>query len=348
MDKNLLLRKSYHYDLPKELIAQYPLKNRTDSRLMLINKTKNEIKHSYFSNITDYLYEGDILVLNTTKVIPARLFGKKEKEEGANVEILLVTPKNDNEWICLVRPGKKLKPGHIILINENLHAEILNYEDNGMRLIKFHYKKDFWEDLETSGEVPLPPYITRKADSNDKKSYQTVYAKQKGSVAAPTAGLHFTKELLTKITEKNIQIVEVVLHVGLGTFRPVETEDITEHKMHSELCEISKESADLINKAKDENRRIVSVGTTSTRTLESFAKDNCRVDYGTKFTDIFIYPGKKLKIIDAQITNFHMPESTLLMLVSAFAGYDLTMNAYQTAVKEKYRFFSYGDAMFIY
>ncbi len=347
MNKNLLSKQAYHYELPQELIAQYPLQNRTESKLMLIDKQTQEIKHTQFSDLINYLKPNDVLVLNTTKVIPARLFGKKENENGADVEILLVTPKSDHEWLCLVRPGKKLKPGHKVIINDSLTANIISYEDEGMRLIKFDCKDDFWTSLDKSGNIPLPPYITRQATNSDKESYQTVYAKQKGSVAAPTAGLHFTQDLLQQIKDKGIIITEVILHVGLGTFRPVESDDITQHKMHSELCEISQETASVINQAKKENRRIISVGTTSTRTLESFAH-NKLVDHGTKWTDIFIYPGKELQIIDAQITNFHMPESTLLMLISAFAGYDLTMQAYQTAVAEKYRFFSYGDAMFIF
>ncbi|MCK9329204.1 MAG: tRNA preQ1(34) S-adenosylmethionine ribosyltransferase-isomerase QueA [Candidatus Cloacimonetes bacterium] len=344
---NLLSKQAYHYDLPQELIAQYPLQNRVESRLMLVNKKNQTINHSRFSDIINYLNQGDVLVLNTTKVIPARLFGKKENLSGANVEILLVTPKTDFEWLCLVRPGKKLKPGHKVIINDNLIAHILAYEKEGMRLIRFECQDDFWKVLEQTGEVPLPPYITRKANSKDKETYQTVYAKQKGSVAAPTAGLHFNNELLKQIKDKGIIITEVVLHVGLGTFRPVETDDISLHKMHSELCEITPQTANIINNAKQQGRRIIAVGTTSTRTLESFA-NNSILTHGTKWTDIFIYPGKQLQIIDAQITNFHMPESTLLMLVSAFAGYDLIINAYQTAVNERYRFFSYGDAMFIY
>lgn len=345
MTINLLSKKSYSYNLPEELIAQYPLSNRSESRLMLIDKTNKSISHTNFSGIINYLSKGDVLVLNTTKVIPARIFGKKQS--GANIEILLVTPRQHNEWICLVRPGRKLKPGHIISISTDLSAEILSYEDNGMRLIKFNCENDFMDVLEKTGEIPLPPYINRKATESDKDSYQTVYAKHKGSVAAPTAGLHFTNELLEQILAKGIITTEVILNVGIGTFRPVEVDEITEHKMHSELCEVSQNTADIVNNAKNNGNRIIAVGTTSTRTLESFAHDSV-LKFGTKWTDIFIYPGKKFNIIDAQITNFHMPESTLLMMVSAFAGYDLIMKAYSEAIKEKYRFFSYGDASFIF
>ena len=352
----LLSKKSYHYELPKELIAQYPLKDRSSAKLMVINKETKSIEHKSFNDILDYLNPDDVLVLNTTRVISARLFGKKES--GGKIEILLVTPKSEDEWICMVKPGKRLNSGHKIYINPYLSAEILSFVDDGMRLIKFipTPTKNTFENsphlpmadlLEKSGHIPLPPYISRKSDDFDQISYQTVYAKQKGSIAAPTAGLHFTNELLQKIKAKGIKIAEVVLHVGLGTFKPVETDNIIDHKMHSELCEISKETAKIINDAKISQKKVISVGTTTTRTLESFAKGS-KLEYGTKRTDIFIYPGKKLNIIDALITNFHLPESTLLMLVSAFAGYELAMTAYKKAISEKYRFYSYGDAMLIY
>jgi len=344
-NRDLLKTKAYHYELPEELIAQYPLSNRSASRLLTLDKNNGEIQHHIFSEIVDYLRSGDVLVLNSSKVIPARLIGKKET--GANIEVFLLNPKDDKTWVCLVRPGRKLKPGTLLKFSETLTAKILDYADEGARIIEFYAQSDFMEEIGKVGRVPLPPYINRESELDDKERYQTVYAKENGSVAAPTAGLHFTREILDIVLKKGVQICEVNLHVGLGTFRPVQSDDILAHKMHSEFCTVSKESAEIINKAKKENRRIIAVGTTSVRTMESFAKDGI-LESGSKWTDIFIYPGKKLQITDALITNFHMPESTLLMLVSAFAGYDNIMSAYSEAVKNRYRFFSYGDAMFIY
>lgn len=342
---DLLKTKSYHYDLPEEQIAQYPLSDRSSSKLMLVDKTNSVIEHSIFSNIVNLINKDDILVINSSKVIPARLLG--QKETGANIEVFLLNPKTDTQWLCLVRPGRKLKPGTKLIFSETLTAKILDYAEEGARIIEFYPKSDFMTEISAVGKVPLPPYITRESDSHDKETYQTVYAKEEGSVAAPTAGLHFTEEIMNILREKGVKIVEVQLHVGLGTFRPVQTDDILTHKMHSEYCTISKENAEIINQAKKNKQRIIAVGTTSVRTMESFAKDGL-LSSGSKWTDIFIYPGKKLQIVDALITNFHMPESTLLMLVSAFAGYDLIMQAYHEAVNSKYRFFSYGDAMFIY
>ncbi len=344
MKKDLSRKSSYFYNLPKELIAQYPLDKRDNSRLMYLNRKTGKIIHSHFTNLPDFLENSDILVLNKTKVIPARLFGKKDN--GLNVEILLLNNIKEDIWECLVKPGRRLKPGAKITFSQDFTAEIIEYAPQGARLIKFYYKHNFWKQLDKIGKVPLPPYIEREATDYDKEHYQTVYAQKKGSVAAPTAGLHFTEQIFNRLKEKGIVILNVILHVGLGTFRPVKTENILQHSMHSEYCEISKETAQIINKAKSEGRRIIAVGTTTTRTLESFA-ENGVLKHGSHFTDIFIYPGKKLQIIDGLITNFHMPESTLLMLVSAFAGYENIMNAYKIAVEEKYRFFSYGDAMLI-
>ena len=337
-------KSSYYYELPPELIAQFPLKNRSESRLLFLNKKTGRVEHHKFSKIIDFLQPSDILVLNKTKVIPARLFGRKAT--GAKVEIFLLNQKSENIWECLVKPGKRLPENTTVEFNENLKCKILKKTEGGNRIVEFEKQGNFWNILEQIGKMPLPPYIKRGSIEKDKETYQTVYAQEKGSVAAPTAGLHFTEELLKKIRQKGIEIFEVILHVGLGTFRPVKTENIDEHKMHSEHCRISKETANKINKAKKEKRRIISVGTTTTRTLESFA-ENGVLRSGSHWTDIFIYPGKKIQIIDGLITNFHMPESTLLMLVSAFAGYENIMNAYKIAVREKYRFFSYGDAMLI-
>lgn len=341
---SLLKRSSYFYELPDELIAQFPIEDRVSSRLMILHKENGEVEHSQFNNILDHFDEGDVLVLNNTKVIPARLHGKKNT--GAEVEVFLLNQLTETTWECLVKPGRRLKPGAEIYFTDNFSAVVKEYADQGGRVVEFNWNGDFWDCLDEAGEIPLPPYIKRDLEKTDKDTYQTVYAKTKGSVAAPTAGLHFTDEILEKLRTKGVIIVEVMLHVGLGTFRPVKSEDILEHEMHSEYCHISEDVANVINKAKDEKRRIIAVGTTSTRTLESFA-ENGRVKSGTHWTDIFIYPGKKLQIIDALLTNFHMPESTLLMLISAFAGYENVMNAYKTAVKERYRFFSYGDAMLI-
>lgn len=333
----------FYYDLPQELIAQDPLLDRTSSRLMHVDRVTGDIEHKIFSDIIDYLNEGDCLVINNTKVIPARLFGTREGHEG-KVEILLLKRRENDIWETLVKPGKKCKVGTMLVFGDGLlKAEVLDVVEDGNRLIKFYYKGIFEEILDKLGQMPLPPYITHEL--KDKTRYQTVYAKHDGSAAAPTAGLHFTKELLEKIQQKGIVIANVTLHVGLGTFRPVKVENILEHHMHSEFFMIEESEACKINKAKENGKRVISVGTTSCRTLESAATEDGRIQASSGWTDIFIYPGYKFKLIDGLITNFHLPESTLLMLVSAFAGKENIMAAYEEAVKEKYRFFSFGDAM---
>ena len=335
----------FNYDLPKELIAQDPLSNRESSRLMLLNKETGEIEHKIFSDIIDYLNPGDCLVINDTKVIPARLIGTKIGTD-AHIEVLLLKRRENDIWEVLVKPGKKARPGCKISFGDGLlTGEIIDVVEEGNRLIKFTYDGIFEEILDRLGEMPLPPYITHNLQ--DKNRYQTVYAKHEGSAAAPTAGLHFTESLLKRIEDKGIQIVRVTLHVGLGTFRPVKVDNVLEHHMHSEFFVVEKEAADRINEARKNGGRIIAVGTTSCRTLESAADENGIIHPMSKETDIFIYPGYKFKAIDALITNFHLPESTLLMLVSALAGRENIMNAYNEAVKEKYRFFSFGDAMFI-
>lgn len=337
--------KEFDYYLPEELIAQDPLPDRTSSRLMVLHKDTGEIEHRHFADIIEYLNPGDCLVINDTKVIPARLYGTKV-ETGAVIEILLLKRRENDVWECLVKPGKKAKPGTVISFGEGiLTGEITDIFDDGNRLIKFRYEGIFEEILDQLGEMPLPPYITHKLQ--DKNRYQTVYAKNEGSAAAPTAGLHFTEELLDRIRKKGIVIASVTLHVGLGTFRPVKVDNILEHHMHSEYIIVSDEEADKINSARKSGHRIISVGTTSCRTLESVTDEDGIVKAMSKDTDIFIYPGYKFKAIDCLITNFHLPESTLLMLVSALAGKEQIMNAYEIAVQEKYRFFSFGDAMFI-
>lgn len=334
----------FSYDLPSELIAQHPAQKRDQSRLMLLNKKTGEINHKKFYNIIDYLNNGDVLVLNDTRVMPARIFGHRlEKDES--IEILLLNHKGDT-WETLAKPGKKLKIGTEIIFSDELKAEVVDISEDGSRFLKFIYSGIFEEILDRLGEMPLPPYIQEKLE--DKERYQTVYSKEIGSAAAPTAGLHFTKELLKKIEEKGIEICFITLHVGLGTFRPVKVEDVTKHKMHSEFYIIRDDVAQKINKAKDEGRRIVAVGTTSIRTLESAADDKGYVKAKSGWTDIFIYPPYKFKCVDALITNFHLPESTLIMLVSSLSTREIILNAYNVAVKEKYRFFSFGDAMFIY
>ncbi len=338
------LTSSYFYNLPQELIAQYPKDKRSESLLLKLDRTTGKISHHKFSEIINSLKPNDVLVLNKTKVIPARLFGTKPT--GAKVEVFLLNRITDKIWECLVKPGKRLRVGTRINFSDNFSGKIIDYADEGGRIVQFEWQGDFWNVLENFGKMPLPPYIKREAIEKDKETYQTIYAEDRGSVAAPTAGLHFTLELMQKIRGKGIEILEVILHIGLGTFRPVKTDKIQEHKMHSEHCQITKDVAEKINKAKDEGRRIISVGTTTTRTLESFANDG-KLCFGSHWTDIFIYPGKKIQIIDGLITNFHMPESTLLMLVSAFAGYENIIKAYKIAVAKKYRFFSYGDAMLI-
>ena len=343
--KDLLNKKSYHYELPNELIAQYPLKDRATSRLLILNKNSGAVQHSSFMNVCDSFRAGDVLVVNSTKVIPARLLG--EKETGAKIEVFLLNHIDEDKWKCLVKPGKRCKIGTTIHFSKKFRGTVIELADEGSRIIEFDYDGNFWENLSEVGNIPLPPYIKREAEKSDSTTYQTIYAKIKGSVAAPTAGLHFNDEIINQLKAKGVVITEVLLHVGLGTFRPVKTDNIEDHKMHSEFCFISEETAKLINEAKDQNRRVITVGTTSTRTLESFVDEDGRLGHGEKWTSIFIYPGKQLKIIDGMITNFHMPESTLMMMISAFAGYDNVMSAYQEAVAEKYRFFSYGDAMII-
>lgn len=337
--------KDFNYDLPEELIAQDPLEHRSSSRLMVLHKDTGRIEHKIFRDIIDYLNPGDCLVINDTKVIPARLMGIKE-DTGAAIEVLLLKRNADDVWECLVKPGKKARTGARIVFGEGLLVgEIVDVIEDGNRMIKFHYEGIFEEILDKLGQMPLPPYITHKLQ--DKNRYQTVYAKNEGSAAAPTAGLHFTKELLEKIKEKGVNVVSITLHVGLGTFRPVKVDKIEEHHMHTETFNISKEAADTINRTRAAGGRVIAVGTTSCRTLESAAADDGTIPARSGDTDIFIYPGYKFKAIDCLITNFHLPESTLIMLVSALAGRDNIMNAYETAVKERYRFFSFGDAMFI-
>lgn len=338
----------FYYDLPQELIAQDPLSDRSSSRLMVLDKNTGEVEHKIFRDIIDYLNTGDCLVINDTKVIPARLIGEKVGT-GAAIEVLLLTRKNDlkDTWEVLVKPGKKAKPGAKISFGGGkLVGEIIDVVEEGNRLIRFSYDGIFEEILDELGQMPLPPYITHKLE--DKNRYQTVYAKHEGSAAAPTAGLHFTPELLEAIEKKGVDIARVTLHVGLGTFRPVKVENILDHHMHSEFYMVDSEAADKINKAKAGGRRVISVGTTSTRTLESVADENGFIKPCSGWTQIFIYPGYQFKVIDCLITNFHLPESTLVMLVSALAGRENVLNAYRIAVKEKYRFFSFGDAMFIH
>ena len=335
----------FNYILPEELIAQDPLEKRSNSRLMVLDKNTGEIEHKHFFDIKDYLKKGDCLVINNTRVIPARLLGERVGT-GGHIEVLLLKRKTDDVWECLVRPGRKMRVGSKVTFgNGLLNAEVIDIIDEGNRLVKFSYEGIFEEVLDKLGEMPLPPYITHKLA--DKNRYQTVYAKHDGSAAAPTAGLHFTQELLDEIRAMGVNIAEVTLHVGLGTFRPVKAEEITDHHMHSEYYEISEEAASLINETKKNGGRIISVGTTSTRTLESAAEEDGFVPAKSGWTEIFIYPGYKFKVIDCLITNFHLPESTLIMLVSALAGREHVLSAYETAVQEKYRFFSFGDAMFI-
>lgn len=340
-----LQKSDFYFDLPEELIAQDPLEDRSSSRLLVLDKETGETSHHIFKEVINYLNPGDCLVLNNTKVIPARLIGHKE-DTGAAIEVLLLKRKENDIWETLVKPGKKCKPGTKIVFGEGLlHATVLETVEDGNRLIRFSYEGIFEEILDKLGEMPLPPYITHKL--KDKNRYQTVYAKYEGSAAAPTAGLHFTKELLQQIEEKGIDIAYVTLHVGLGTFRPVKVDNILEHHMHSEFYQVTREAADKINKAKKEGHRVICVGTTSCRTVESAADENGMVKEGCDNTEIFIYPGYKFKVLDALITNFHLPESTLVMLVSALAGREHILNAYEEAIREKYRFFSFGDAMLI-
>lgn len=338
-------RQDFYFDLPEELIAQSPLKNREDSRLLVLDKITGEIEHRKFSDIIDYLLPGDCLVLNDTRVIPARLFGNRPGKEES-IEILLLKRIEDDRWEALVRPGKKVKPNTIIEFgNGILKGEVLSIGEDGTRIIKFSYSGVFEEILDKLGEIPLPPYITERLE--DKERYQTVYSKHRGSAAAPTAGLHFTEELLERVKDKGVKIAYITLHVGLGTFRPVKVENILEHHMHSEYYNISEEAASLINDTRANGGNIICVGTTTVRTLETVANDKGYIMPSSGWTDIFIYPGYKFKIVDKLITNFHLPESTLLMLVSAFSSREIVLNAYKEAVKERYRFFSFGDAMLI-
>ena len=336
----------YYFDLPKELIAQDPLVDRSSSRLLLLNKNSGEVSHEVFKNIGAYLKKGDCLVLNNTKVIPARLLGVKE-DTGAHVEVFLLKRIDGDTWEALVKPGKKLRPGARVVFGEGiLRCEIVDVLDDGNRLVRFEYDGIFEEILDRLGEMPLPPYITHEL--KDRNRYQTVYAKHDGSAAAPTAGLHFTNELLEELKDKGVDIVYVTLHVGLGTFRPVKVDNVLEHHMHSESYVVSEEAANKINLAKRNGNRVICVGTTSCRTIESAADENGMVVAGSSDTSIFIYPGYRFKVLDCLITNFHLPESTLVMLVSALAGRENVLNAYNEAIGEKYRFFSFGDAMFIH
>ncbi|MFY9380356.1 MAG: tRNA preQ1(34) S-adenosylmethionine ribosyltransferase-isomerase QueA [Acutalibacteraceae bacterium] len=338
-------KSDFYYDLPTELIAQNPLEKRDNSRLLHIDKNSGKLEHKHFSDVLDFLSEGDCLILNNTRVLPARLYGIKE-ETGAKVEFLLLNQKGDDVWETITGPGRRAKKGAKFIFGDGLlKSEIIEVLPNGNRIAKFYYEGNFFNVLDKIGQMPLPHYITETLLDNER--YQTVYSKELGSAAAPTAGLHFTDELLEKIKAKGVGIGYVTLHVGLGTFRPVKTDNIEEHKMHSEHYWLPKETAQLINNTKNKNKKVFAVGTTCCRTLESVACKLGKIEECEDWTDIFIYPGYKFKCIDALITNFHLPESTLIMLVSAFCGYDNTMNAYKTAVDEKYRFFSFGDSMII-
>ena len=340
-----LKKSDFYFDLPQELIAQDPLEDRSSSRLLVLDKETGEMEHRVFHDIVEYLHEGDCLVLNNTKVIPARLMGTK-RDTGATIEVLLLKRRENDIWETLVKPGKKAKPGTVITFGEGLlTGTVVDIVDEGNRLIQFSYEGIFEEVLDKLGEMPLPPYITHKLQ--DKNRYQTVYAKYEGSAAAPTAGLHFTKELLAQVEEKGVKIAYVTLHVGLGTCRPVKEENVLEHHMHSEFYQVTPEAAKLINDTKAAGGRVICVGTTSCRTIESAADQNGVVQAGCGDTEIFIYPGYQFKVLDNLITNFHLPESTLIMLVSALAGREHVLRAYETAVEMKYRFFSFGDAMFI-
>ncbi|SDA41171.1 S-adenosylmethionine:tRNA ribosyltransferase-isomerase [Lachnospiraceae bacterium G11] len=342
---NSLKTSDFYFDLPEELIAQDPLEDRSSSRLLVLDKTTGATEHHIFKEIGSFLNPGDCLVLNNTKVIPARLYGAREATGGA-VEVLLLKRNAGDVWETLVKPGKKCKPGTRLVFGDGrLKAEVLETVDEGNRLIKFEYEGIWEEVLDSLGEMPLPPYITHKLQ--DKNRYQTVYAKYEGSAAAPTAGLHFTKELLAEIEAKGVKICYVTLHVGLGTFRPVKAENILEHHMHTEVYQVTEEAAKMINETKAAGGRVICVGTTSCRTIESASDESGIVHAGNGDTSIFIYPGYKFKVLDALITNFHLPESTLVMLVSALAGRENVLNAYNEAIKERYRFFSFGDAMFI-
>ena len=340
-----LLKSDFYFELPEELIAQDPLADRSGSRMLMLDKTDGRIEHHIFKEIVDYLRPGDCLVLNNTKVLPARLSGRRENT-GGSIEVLLLKRKGDDVWETLVKPGRKAKPGTRILFGDGcLQAEVLDVVEDGNRLIRFSYEGIFEEVLDRLGEMPLPPYITHKLQ--DKNRYQTVYARYEGSAAAPTAGLHFTKELLQKISDKGVDIAYVTLHVGLGTFRPVKADNILEHHMHAEYYQVTEEAAGKINRAKASGGQVICVGTTSCRTVESAAGDDGTLKAGCGNTEIFIYPGYRFKVLDCLITNFHLPESTLVMLVSALAGREHVLHAYEEAIRLKYRFFSFGDAMFL-
>lgn len=336
-------RSDFYYDLPEELIAQTPLEHRSNSRMMHLDRANGNIEHRHFFNLPEYLKEGDCLVINESRVIPARLIGASEKT-GSPIEVLLLTQKADT-WECITRPGKRMRIGARVRFGDDLSCEVVDVTESGNRIVKFEYKGIFMEILEKLGQMPLPPYITEKLE--DPERYQTVYSKNPGSAAAPTAGFHFTNELLDQIEKMGVAIARITLHVGLGTFRPVKADEITDHVMHSEYYEIPSEAAGKINNARENGGRIICVGTTSTRTIESAANDDGSISPCSGWTNIFIYPGYKFKTMNGLITNFHLPESTLIMLVSAFAGYDHTMEAYKKAVEEKYRFFSFGDSMLI-
>ena len=336
--------KDYYYDLPEKFIAQTPLNQRDSSKLLVLDKKSGEVKHEVFHNIINYLNKGDCLVLNDSRVLPARLLGVRE-DTGSSMEFLLLSRKEQDVWEVIVRPGKRAKPGRHFVFGNELKAEVLDIVNDGNRLVRFEYEGLFENVLDRLGEMPLPPYITEKLQ--DRERYQTVYSKHDGSAAAPTAGLHFTKELLKKIKDKGVNIAYVTLHVGLGTFRPVKVEKIEEHKMHSEFYELDSKNAEIINNTRKNGGKVISVGTTSTRTLETIADENGVLKPSTGWTDIFIYPPYKFKAVDKLITNFHLPESTLLMLVSSLAGRENILNAYEEAKKNDYRFFSFGDAMFI-
>ena len=336
----------FYYYLPPELIAQTPIEQRDASRLLTLNKETGETQHHHFYDLPNFLRPGDCLVLNNSRVLPARLIGKREPGGGA-CEVMLLIDRGEKTWECLVRPGKKLRTGTKLSFGEGqLTAEITEVLDNGNRLVRFHYEGIFLEVLERLGKMPLPPYI--KEELQDSERYQTVYSKEVGSAAAPTAGLHFTKELLEKIQEMGVRVCYVTLHVGLGTFRPVKAEDINDHEMHSEYCTISAETAEIINRTTREGGRVICVGTTSCRTIESWAGEDGSMKESAGWTNIFIYPGYRFKVLDCLVTNFHLPESTLIMLISALAGREHVLAAYEEAVQERYRFFSFGDAMFIY
>ncbi len=345
METNLR-KQDFDYDLPEELIAQTPIEPRDASRLLVLNRKNGEITHKHFYDIVDFLMPGDCLILNDSRVLPARIYGIKD-DTGAKVEFLLLSPKGDDVWEVLTGPGRRAKPGtHFTFGGGLLKAEVLEIVEGGNRLVKFRHESDFYAVLDLIGQMPLPPYIKKKLENQER--YQTVYSREVGSAAAPTAGLHFTKELLQRVRDKGVSIGFVTLHVGLGTFRPVSVDKVSEHKMHSEHYWLPQETADLINRTKKSGGRVIAVGTTSCRTLESVAQREGCIRESGGFTDLFIYPGFRFKVLDGLITNFHLPESTLIMLVSAFADRETILNAYRVAVQEKYRFFSFGDAMFLY